>query len=125
MGLSETARRLRRQARMTQPVRLTLQDLSILREALERQRTGLQAAVRPFGLVTTWQAENRLDEVWSKVIAARCDLKRRQHPDYNPAGDSECVGYATDEEHERWNAAHPVPDDEPALPPLLAPAEDN
>ena len=93
-------------------ISLTMQQLALLREALLRQRDGLRSVVEPFGLVTTWEVAGRLDDVFGLVTEARCDLKRR-HPKYNPAGDSECSGYATDEEMDRWALEHPgapVPD---------------
>ena len=107
---SETMKLLDRRARMTQPVRLTMQDLAILREVLLARREAYREAITPFGLNTTWDATNRLDDVINTVIEARCDLKRRQHPDYNPAGDSECEGYATDAERDAWYEAHPEPE---------------
>lgn len=83
---------------------------------------GAAHAVPAASTSTTWRptptshslarsATDRLDKVINKVIEARCDLKRRQHPDYNRAGDSECEQYATDAEFDAWHAAHPEPAD--------------
>jgi hypothetical protein len=82
-------------------------DMAVLRECLIPRLDALREANRPFGLSTTWHATDRLEDVLGKVIEARCELKRREHPDYNPAGDSECVSYATDEEIDRWGRDHP------------------
>ena len=100
----------------TQSLDLSMQQLAILREVLIRHRDAYREAIAPFGLVTTWDAVERLDDVLGSVIEARCQLKRRTHPDYNPAGDSECEGYATDEELDSWRDAHPEPDDVEAKP---------
>ncbi len=103
----EERRARKRQTLMTQPVRLTMGEMAVLREALLPLRERYREAIAPFGMVTTWEATDRLDNVIAKVIEARCDLKRRQHPDHNPAGDSECEGFATDAELDAWSEAHP------------------
>jgi hypothetical protein len=97
----------------TQTLELTMRDLAILREALIPKLEALRAAVEPFGLNTTWEAETRLVDVLGKVTVARCDLKRR-NPAYNPVGDPECENEATDAEIEAWEAAHPEPFSEPS-----------
>jgi hypothetical protein len=61
--------------------------------------------------MVTWDAERRISDVLNLIVEARCELKRRQHPDYNPAGDSECSGYATDTEIDAWHEAHPEPEE--------------
>lgn len=107
----EDRRRIQRNLRMTQPVRMTMGQLAIVREILLQHRDEYRAALAPFGFITTWEAQDRLNGVIETVIAARCNLKRRQHPDYNPTGDSECESYATDAERGAWAEAHPLPDD--------------
>jgi hypothetical protein len=103
--MDEQRRQMRRQARMAQPVRLTMQDMAVIRESLIRTSNAINAAVDPFGLVTTWDATARVAQALGKITEARCDLKRRQHPDYNPAMDSECEGYATDADFDRLTEA--------------------
>lgn len=97
---------------MTQPVRFTMQDMAVLRDALLPRRDELRAAIEPFGLTTTWDATTRLDAVIDKVIEARCDLKRRQG--LSLVNDSECDQYATDAEVDAWREAHPEADSEDA-----------
>jgi hypothetical protein len=92
---------IRRNQRMTQPVRLTMQDMAVIREALVRQIDGINAATLPFGLSSTWDAATRPRDALGKITVARCALKRRQHPDYNPLLDSECASEATDADFER------------------------
>lgn len=94
-------RAIRRNLRMTQPVRLTMQDMAVIREALKRQIDGIDAATLPFGLSSTWDAATRPRNALGKITEARCALKRRQHPDYNPLLDSECANEATDADFER------------------------
>lgn len=88
-----------------------MHDMALIREVLIDHRRRYREAVEPFGMQVTCDADRRISDVLGTIIEARCDLKRRQHPDYNPAGDSECEPYATDEEREAWYEAHPEPDD--------------
>lgn len=96
-----------RRARMTVPVRLNMRELAILRASVVTQRDALRAALEPFPLVVIWDAETRINDVLDTITEARCALKRRQFPDANPAGDSECEHTATDDEIDRWHESHP------------------
>lgn len=98
---------------LKQNVELTMGELALIREVLIDHRRRYNEAIAPFGLQVTWDADRRISDVLDQIIEARCLLKRRQHVAYNPAGDSECSGYATYAEIDAWREAHPEPEQEP------------
>lgn len=96
-------------------VSLDMQDLAVIKETFDRLLDQVREANKPFGYITTYEAENRILQVRAKIRDARCEWKMRNSPQYNPAGDSECSSFATDEQSDAWAEAHPEPEAEPGM----------